>query len=69
MKSILKNKNTWIIIASLIGIVIVFIRLSLINKAIDKINEERCYNLPLNEFYEDKSCLKYTQTWEELLGE
>lgn len=21
---------------------------------IDKINEERCYNLPLNEFYKDK---------------
>ncbi len=37
--------------------------------AIYKLNEERCYNLPLNEFYKDKSCLKYTQTWDELLGE
>lgn len=35
----------------------------------DKINQHRCYNLPLNEFYEDKSCLKYTEIWEELLGE
>lgn len=27
----------------------------------DKINQERCYNLPLNDFYRDKSCLKYKE--------
>lgn len=30
-----------------------------------KTNEEYI----LNEFYKDKSCMKYTQTWEELLGD
>lgn len=27
----------------------------------DKINQERCYNLPLNDFYKDESCLKYVE--------
>ena len=30
-----------------------------------EINEEYISN----EFYKDKSCMKYTQTWEELLGD
>lgn len=25
----------------------------------ERINKERCFNLPLNEFFEDKSCEKY----------
>lgn len=33
--------------------------------ALDKINEARCYHLPLNDFYNDKSCLKYTENLDE----
>jgi len=29
--------------------------------AVEKIDENRCYNLPLNDFYRDKSCLKYKE--------
>ncbi len=34
--------------------ILIFIR-------VDKKNQERCYNLPLNEFYNDKSCLRYKE--------
>lgn len=43
---------TFIII--LLAIVIAFV-------AIDEVNKEKCYNLPLNDFYRDKSCLKYKE--------
>lgn len=51
------------------GIGITMICIGIIIQCIDELNKRRCYNLPLNEFYEYKSCMKYTETWEELLGE
>lgn len=45
-----------------VAIVVIFIALILLLPIIlDKLNQERCYNLPLNTFYEDESCLKYTE--------
>lgn len=32
---------------------------------IDLINRSRCYNLPLNDFYNDKSCIKYVEDLDE----
>lgn len=29
-------------------------------------DEKRCYNMPLNDFYNDPLCVRHTQTWEEL---
>lgn len=54
-------------ILSIIGLTMITIGLFMIiidklNMVIvDKINQERCYNLPLNDFYKDKSCLKYKE--------
>lgn len=51
------------------GIGITMICIGILIQCIGELNQKRCYNLPLNKFYEDKSCMKYTETWEELLGE
>lgn len=49
-----------------LGIVIVSIALIIVlSIVLDKLNQERCYNLPLNTFYEDKSCLKYRESSKE----
>ncbi len=51
-----------------IALAIVIISISLIvllSIILDKLNQERCYNLPLNTFYKDKSCLKYVEELDE----
>ncbi len=54
-------------ILSIIGLTMIIVGLFMIiidklNMVIvDKINQERCYNLPLKDFYGDKSCLKYKE--------
>ena len=50
------------IIVTLITVIALIILLLV---ALDKINEARCYHLPLNDFYNDKSCLKYTEELDE----
>lgn len=42
----------------LISIIVALLLLTVIA---DKLNEKRCYNLPLNEFYKDNSCKKYVE--------
>ncbi len=44
-----------------IGLMICALITTLAYIAADKYNQERCYNLPLNEFYADNSCLKYKE--------
>lgn len=44
-----------------IAIVITIILALILLIVLDKINEDRCYNLPLNDFYKDKSCKKYVE--------
>lgn len=44
----------------LIGIVVMAITLKLSEIAIDRYNRERCYNMPINQYVEDKACEKYT---------
>ena len=34
---------------------------------LDKYIRERCYNMPINQYVEDKTCEKYT--WEEYMEE
>lgn len=48
------KKNIAIIITIILSLIVLII-------VLDKVNEDRCYNLPLNEFYQDKSCLKYRE--------
>lgn len=31
-----------------------------------KLDEIRCYNMPLNDFYNDNLCVRHTQTYEEM---
>lgn len=31
----------------------------------EKLNRNRCYNLPLNDFYNDKTCLQYKENLDE----
>lgn len=54
----MKNENKILIFVILILVIIITIKISKI--AIDIYNKERCYNLPINEYVEDKSCSKYT---------
>lgn len=42
-----------------VGLMMIMIGLFII--ALNELDQERCYNLPLNEFYKDKSCLKYKE--------
>lgn len=58
-----------ILAITILTLIIAIIMVKAFTFLVDKINQERCYNLPLNDFYKDKSCMKYTQIWEELLGE
>lgn len=47
-------------ITGIITIVIVIITIILFLIAFkEMLNDHRCYNLPLNEFYQDKKCEKY----------
>lgn len=62
MKKLLMNKKFITITAYLICMIIsITILIALFKFISNKINENRCYNLPLNEFYQDKSCLKYME--------
>lgn len=62
MKKLLMNKTFIIITAYLTYMLIsITILIALFKFISNKINENRCYNLPLNEFYQDKSCLKYVE--------
>ena len=62
MEKLLTNKIFITITAYLICMLIsITILIALFNFISNKINENRCYNLPLNEFYKDKSCLKYVE--------
>ena len=46
-------------VLGLITVILVFVMLiRLINDIGQKIEENRCYNLPLNEYKEDKRCMK-----------
>lgn len=51
-------KKVVIVLAIVITSIALIIVLSI---ALDKLNKERCCNLPLNDFYNDKSCLKYKE--------
>lgn len=55
-------KKVVIALAIVITSIVLIIVLSI---ALDKLNKERCYNLPLNDFYNDKSCLKYMEELDE----
>lgn len=62
MKKLLTNKIFITITAYLTCMLIsITILIALFKFISNKINENRCYNLPLNEFYQDKSCLKYVE--------
>lgn len=62
MKRLLTNKKFITITTYLICMLIsITIWVTLFKFISNKINENRCYNLPLNEFYQDKSCLKYVE--------
>lgn len=62
MKKLLMNKTFITITAYLTCMLIsITILIALFNVISNKINENRCYNFPLNEFYQDKSCLKYVE--------
>lgn len=52
------------IIMALIGIILILLGLYLQGED-DK--RERCYNMPINQYVEDKDCEKYT--WEEYMEE
>lgn len=54
-----KIVKIFIIIVTSIALIILLL------VALDKINEARCYNLPLNTFYEDQSCLRYKEKIDE----
>lgn len=41
-------------------ILIVFIIIAGIYYTLDQIQRERCYNMPINRYVEEKSCEKYT---------
>lgn len=56
--NISKMKKVVIALTIVITSIILIIVLSIV---LDKLNRERCYNLPLNTFYNDKSCLKYIE--------
>lgn len=47
-----------------IGVLLIMLCLSFM--ALWEIDEERCYNMPLNRVYEDKLCQLHTQTYEEM---
>ena len=54
-------RNIWIII--IIGCSMII--LGVVLQVLDTMNRDRCYELPLNEFYNDNSCLKYFMELEE----
>lgn len=49
------------IITVIIAVMAILLLAILIFIKLDKKNQDRCYNLPLNEFYSDKSCLRYKE--------
>lgn len=49
------------IITVIIAVMAILLLAILIFIKLDKKNQDRCYNLPLNEFYGDKSCLRYKE--------
>ncbi len=54
----LEEKNMRnILIITIIGCSMII--LGVVLQVLDTINKYRCYELPLNEFYNDNSCLKY----------
>lgn len=62
MKRFLKDKRVITITAYLTCMIIsITILIALFNFISNKINENKCYNLPLNKFYQDESCLKYVE--------
>ena len=62
MKKLLTNKTFITITAYLTCMLIsIMILITLFKFISNKINENKCYNLPLNEFCQDKSCLKYVE--------
>lgn len=62
MKKLLMNKTFITITAYLTCMLIsITILITLFKFISNKINENKCYNLSLNEFYQDKSCLKYVE--------
>lgn len=42
-------------------IIILIVLIIVLCGILDKLNQERCYNLPLNDFYNDISCLRYKE--------
>ena len=48
-------------------IMIVLVIILGIRYAVGKIQKERCYNMPINQYVEDSRCEKYT--WEEYMEE
>jgi hypothetical protein len=56
------SKLKWVLIV--IGILLILLGLTM--KLAWKIEEIRCWNMPLNDFYRDKNCLRHTWTYEEM---
>lgn len=53
-------KKEYKMLLILIGIVVMIITIKLSEIAIDRYNREKCYNMPINRYVEEKSCEKYT---------
>lgn len=51
----------------LLTILVIFIILTGIYYTLEQIQRERCYNMPINRYVEDKNCEKYT--WEQYMEE
>lgn len=49
------------IIAIIITLILILLVAIITIVVVDNINKEKCYNMPLNDFYRDKSCLKYKE--------
>lgn len=59
----MNKEDKKIIIAHILGIIgIVLITIGITLTIIENINKTMCYDMPLNEFYSNKHCMKY---WEE----
>lgn len=54
------------IIIALIGVLMIVIGFTI--GLVDKIKEERCMNMPIDDIFSDKNCKKYINKYEESEG-
>lgn len=55
----MKNKKILTIVMGIAFIVVCMLIVVFTCMFIEALNNHRCYNLPLNEFYQDNKCKKY----------